>query len=94
MRTNITTLLFCSKHPKTQLEVEYDTIITGASSAYNVETHLRVKPCMECTWEYNQLKSSIEVVLRETAKTADLSDSDPDMVSTVAKNRTNRRRST
>ena len=77
MRTNITTLLFCNKHPKTPLEVEYDTITTTATSAYNAEVHIMVKPCMDCAWEYERLKSSIEVVLKETTKTADLSDLNP-----------------
>lgn len=77
MRTNVTTLLFCSKHPKTPLEVKSDTIKTTSTSAYNVETHLQVEPCMDCQWEYERLKSSIEVVLKETTKQSDLSDLNP-----------------
>lgn len=61
-RNKIDFALFCSKHPKTKLTISHDLSKIGADSANEVNLRIVVHPCIECTWEMNQIKGAIRTL--------------------------------
>lgn len=67
-RENFNLLFFCSKHPKTALQLNHGDSKIGASSAYEMHINVMIEPCNACLYEYELLKQSIDIVIKNVPR--------------------------
>lgn len=68
MRDKFNLQFRCAKHPEQVLEIDSKLCKKHYSSAYKGSTDLYLKPCIECSFEHDQFKMAVEIIVKEKSK--------------------------
>lgn len=61
-RNKLEVKMYCSKHPKEELNFSPDSNV-GANSAYEINVRILVHPCIQCENKFNNIKNSVRTLL-------------------------------